>query len=79
MTPALTSLLTDQRELAMASSYLARGWNEPAVFEPFVRHVPPRRWWLPADGLGPALALVREMEFGSAPGARPASNTATSL
>jgi nicotinate phosphoribosyltransferase len=65
LTPAQTSLLTDQYELAMASSYLERGMNELAVFELLVRHLPPRRRWLLAAGLGPALALVREMEFGS--------------
>jgi nicotinate phosphoribosyltransferase len=64
LTPAQTSLLTDQYELAMASSYLGRGMNEPAVFELFVRHLPPRRRWLLAAGLGPALALVLEMKFG---------------
>lgn len=57
-------MLTDQYELAMASSYLSRGMNEVAVFELFVRHLPPRRRWLLAAGLGPALALVREMRFG---------------
>ena len=40
--------------------------NEPAVFELFVRHLPPRRRWLLAAGLGPALAMVRAMEFGEA-------------
>ena len=64
LTPAQTSLLTDQYELAMASSYLGRGMNELAVFELFVRHLPPRRRWLLAAGLGPALTLVREMQFG---------------
>jgi nicotinate phosphoribosyltransferase len=64
LTPAQTSLLTDQYELAMASSYLTRGMNELAVFELFARHLPPRRRWLLAAGLGPALALVREMRFG---------------
>lgn len=64
LTPAQTSLLTDQYELAMASSYLARGMNELAVFELFARHLPARRRWLLAAGLGPALAIVREMEFG---------------
>jgi nicotinate phosphoribosyltransferase len=64
LTPAQTSLLTDQYELAMAASYLGRKMNEPAVFELFVRHLPPRRRWLLAAGLGPALALVREMRFG---------------
>jgi nicotinate phosphoribosyltransferase len=64
LTPAQTSLLTDQYELAMASSYLGRGMNESAVFELFVRHLPPRRRWLLAAGLGPALAMVHAMEFG---------------
>jgi nicotinate phosphoribosyltransferase len=64
LSPAQTSLLTDQYELAMASSYLGREMNEPAVFELFVRHLPPRRQWLLAAGLGPALALIREMRFG---------------
>ncbi len=64
LTPGQTSLLTDQYELAMASSYLGRGMNEPAVFELFVRHLPPRRRWLLAAGLGPALAMVHAMQFG---------------
>jgi nicotinate phosphoribosyltransferase len=64
LTPAQTSLLTDQYELAMASSYLGRGMNERAVFELFARHLPARRQWLLAAGLGPALAIVRQMEFG---------------
>ena len=63
LTPAQTSLLTDQYELAMASSYLGRGMNETAVFELFVRHLPPRRRWLLAAGLGPALAS-QAMQFG---------------
>ena len=46
LTPAQTSLLTDQYELAMASSYLGRGMNELAVFELFARHLPARRRWL---------------------------------
>ena len=64
LTPAQAGLLIDQYELAMASSYLMRGMNEPAVFELFVRHLPPRRHWLLAAGLGPALALVEAMRFG---------------
>jgi nicotinate phosphoribosyltransferase len=64
LTPAQTSLLTDQYELAMASSYLGRGMNEPAVFELLVRHLPARRRWLLVAGLGPALAIVGEMKFG---------------
>jgi len=65
LTPAETSLLTDQYELAMAASYLRREMNETAVFELFVRHLPPHRRWLLTAGLGPALALVEQMRFGS--------------
>jgi nicotinate phosphoribosyltransferase len=64
LTPAQTSLLTDQYELAMASSYLGRGMNETVVFELFIRHLPPRRKWLLAAGLGPALSMVKAMRFG---------------
>lgn len=64
LTPAQTSLLIDQYELAMAYSYLERRMNNLAVFELFARHLPAHRRWLLAAGLGPALALVREMAFG---------------
>jgi nicotinate phosphoribosyltransferase len=66
LSPAQASLLIDQYELAMAASYLKRGMNEPSVFELFARHLPPRRRWLVAAGIGPALALVREIVYGEA-------------
>lgn len=59
------ALLIDQYELAMASSYLRRGMNEPSVFELFTRRLPPHRDWLLVAGLGPTLALVAEMSFGA--------------
>jgi nicotinate phosphoribosyltransferase len=65
LTPAETSLLVDQYELAMAASYHRRGMNEPAAFELFVRRLPPNRDWLLVAGLGPALRLVTEMRFGA--------------
>jgi nicotinate phosphoribosyltransferase len=43
LSAAQTSLLIDQYELAMAASYLERGMNEPAIFELFVRELPPGR------------------------------------
>lgn len=64
LSAAETSLLIDQYELTMAASYLARGMNEPAAFELFVRHLPPQRDWLLTAGTGPALALVEAMRFG---------------
>jgi nicotinate phosphoribosyltransferase len=64
LTPAETSLLTDQYELAMAASYHRRGMNEPAIFELFVRKLPPNRDWMLFAGLGPTLRLVGELRFG---------------
>jgi nicotinate phosphoribosyltransferase len=66
LSAAETSLLTDLYELTMAASYHAERMNEPAVFELFVRSLPPRRHWLLAAGLGPALRLVAELRFGEA-------------
>jgi nicotinate phosphoribosyltransferase len=64
LSPAETSLLTDVYELTMAASYHRRGMNDVAVFELFVRRLPPRRRWLLAAGLGPALSLVEAMRYG---------------
>jgi nicotinate phosphoribosyltransferase len=64
LTAAQTSLLIDQYELAMAASYLERGLNQPAIFEMFVRELPPGRDWLLIAGLGPVLRMVSEMSFG---------------
>ena len=63
LSAAQASLLIDQYELTMAASYLKRGMNEPAIFELFVRELPPRRDWLLLAGLGPALRIVAEMRF----------------
>jgi len=60
------SLLSDLYELTMAASYHREGLDRPAVFELFVRHLPPHRSWLLAAGIGPALRLVSEMRFGKA-------------
>jgi nicotinate phosphoribosyltransferase len=64
LSPAQASLLTDQYELAMAASYHRRGMNEPAIFELFVRKLPPNRDWLLVAGLGPTLRLIGELRFG---------------
>jgi nicotinate phosphoribosyltransferase len=62
--PAEASLLIDRYELAMAASYLRRGMDEPAIFELFVRRLPPNRDWLLVAGLGPTLRLIEELRFG---------------
>jgi len=64
LSTAQASLLIDQYELAMVASYLERGMNQTAVFELFVRELPPGRAWLLVAGLGPALRIVTEMRFG---------------
>ncbi|MEK6276715.1 MAG: nicotinate phosphoribosyltransferase [Actinomycetota bacterium] len=66
LSAAEVSLLCDLYELTMAASYHREGIDGPAVFELFVRHLPPRRDWLLVAGIGPALRLVREMRFGEA-------------
>jgi nicotinate phosphoribosyltransferase len=66
LTAAEASLLVDLYELTMAASYIERGMNQPAIFELFVRELPPGRDWLLVAGLGPALRLIEEMRFGDA-------------
>ena len=60
------SLLCDLYELTMAASYHREGLDGQAVFELFVRRLPPHRDWLLVAGIGPALRLVRELRFGPA-------------
>jgi nicotinate phosphoribosyltransferase len=64
LSPPEVALLIDQYELTMSASYLSQGMNEPAIFELFVRRLPPDREWLLAAGLGPTLELIRELRFG---------------
>jgi nicotinate phosphoribosyltransferase len=64
LSAAETSLLVDQYEITMAASYHRLGRNEPAVFEHFIRRIPPNRDWLLVCGLGPTLRLIAEMRFG---------------
>jgi hypothetical protein len=44
-----TELLTDFYQLNMRSTYLDHGLTETAVFELFVRKLPPRRGFLPGS------------------------------
>ena len=66
LTPAETSLLIDRYEITMAASYHRLGRNDRAVFELFVRKLPPHRDWLVVCGLGPTLRMLTEMRFGPA-------------
>src|SRR5262245_56057792 len=64
LTPAETSLLIDRYEITMAASYHRLGRNQPAVFELFVRRLPPHRDWLVVRGLGPTLRLTAGLRIG---------------
>jgi nicotinate phosphoribosyltransferase len=63
MDPGTSALLTDLYQLNMIQAYLDRGQLEPAVFELFVRKLPPRRGFLIAAGLEPALEFLEGLRF----------------
>ncbi|HEV7135380.1 MAG TPA: nicotinate phosphoribosyltransferase [Steroidobacteraceae bacterium] len=57
------ALLTDLYQLTMAHAYLEEGMQETAVFELFVRRLPPTRRFLIAAGLEQALEFIGELRF----------------
>jgi nicotinate phosphoribosyltransferase len=56
-------LLTDLYQLNMLQAYLERGLTAIAVFEFFVRKLPPRRAFLIAAGLEQALQFLEQLRF----------------
>jgi nicotinate phosphoribosyltransferase len=64
--PAISPLLTDLYELNMIQAYLDRGEQAEAVFEFFVRRLPPRRGFLLAAGLDDALDYLETLKFSEA-------------
>jgi nicotinate phosphoribosyltransferase len=60
-----TALLTDLYQLTMAHAYFELSMNETAVFELFVRRLPPSRHFLVAAGLAQALEYLEELRFES--------------
>ena len=56
-------LFTDLYELTMAASYHARGLDEPATFDLFVRRLPPCRRFLVACGLEQSLDYLEGLCF----------------
>ncbi|HUJ29225.1 MAG TPA: nicotinate phosphoribosyltransferase [Myxococcales bacterium] len=58
------ALLTDLYQLTMAQAYFERGFTREAVFELFVRKLPPRRNYLVACGLDDALHFLETLRFG---------------
>jgi len=57
------ALLTDLYQLTMLHAYVRRGMGEPAVFELFVRSLPPARGFLLAAGLEQALEYLATLRF----------------
>jgi nicotinate phosphoribosyltransferase len=56
-------LLTDLYELSMLEAYRAHGMAETAVFELFVRRLPPERGFLVAAGLEQVVKFLETMRF----------------
>lgn len=59
----ISPLLTDLYELNMVQAYLDRGEDKEAVFEFFVRRLPPRRGFLLASGLEEVLLYLETLSY----------------
>lgn len=58
-----SALLTDLYEIAMLQAYFSRGMDETAVFEFFVRQLPPGRNFLMAAGLAQVVEYLTALRF----------------
>ena len=65
MNPSTSALLTDLYQLTMVQAYLDREMEEEAVFEFFVRRLPPNRQFLIAAGLEQVLAFLSDLHVTS--------------
>lgn len=63
MDPLSSPLLTDLYQLTMLQGYHDRGMNDTAVFEFFVRRLPPDRAFLVAAGLEQVLDYLENLHF----------------
>lgn len=61
-----SALLTDLYELTMLQAYFDEGMHEPAVFELFVRALPPQRNFLMLAGIEQALRYLEDLRFSAA-------------
>ena len=61
--PGTSALLTDFYQLTMLRGYMAAGMSEPAVFEFFVRRLPPDWNFLIAAGLEQVLDYLEDFRF----------------
>jgi nicotinate phosphoribosyltransferase len=64
--PVTSPLLADLYQFTMLQAYFSRRMFEPAVFELFIRKVPPERNFLVAAGLEQALDYLTSLRFGAA-------------
>jgi nicotinate phosphoribosyltransferase len=64
MNPLSSPLLTDLYQLTMLQAYFERDMTDTAVFELFVRKLPPGRDFLVAAGLEQALDFMAGLRFG---------------
>jgi len=62
MNPSTSALVTDLYQLTMAQAYHEQDMQEPAVFELFVRKLPPHRNFLVAAGLEQVLDFLSELQ-----------------
>ena len=63
MNPLTSPLLTDLYQLTMLHAYQVHRMTDTAVFELFVRKLPPTRNFMIAAGLDQALALLEQLRF----------------
>jgi nicotinate phosphoribosyltransferase len=63
MNPSSSALLTDLYQLTMVQSYLEQEMDEPAVFEFFIRRLPPCRNFLLAAGLEQVLEFLAQLSI----------------
>jgi len=64
MTLPASPLLTDLYQLTMLQAYFDRGMHAPAVFEFFVRRLPPERNFMVAAGLAQLVEFLESLRFG---------------
>jgi len=64
MNPLSSPLVTDLYQLTMLQAYFEAGMTETAVFELFVRKLPPGRNFLVAAGLEQAVEFLEGLRFG---------------
>jgi nicotinate phosphoribosyltransferase len=61
MSPSTSALLTDLYQLTMIQAYLRHGMEEEAVFELFIRKLPPHRNFLLAAGLEQVVEFLSQL------------------